>query len=165
MIGRQSKIIKKYEYLIFTITIYCHSENSNNIFDTNGILLFDDCIFLLFYLIFAFFMYQTFWVIRRCFIWNDDQRIKDFLNKISFKYRIGRDRPINYHDHDHWFITAWFLLLESFIICSKEIRNRDKKKIFICIWICKNSFKVIITIEPEGLNCIYDCKNNIFNNL
>lgn len=49
MIDRRSKNIKRYEYLIFTITIYCHSENPNNIFDTNGILLFDDCISLLFY--------------------------------------------------------------------------------------------------------------------
>lgn len=53
-------------------------------------------------------------------------------------------------------------------MCSKDIRNRDKKKkILFAFEFAKieNSFKVIITIEPEGLDCIYDCKNNIFNNL
>lgn len=60
------------------------------------------------------------------------------------------------------FITAWFLLLKSFIIYSKEIRTR----ILFAFEIIKikNSFKVII-IEPEELNYIYDYKNNIFNNL
>lgn len=56
MIGRQSKIIKKYEYLIFTITIYCHSENSNNIFDTNGISLFGDIVYFYFFILYLHFL-------------------------------------------------------------------------------------------------------------
>lgn len=42
------------------------------------------------------------------------------------------------------FITAWFLLLKSFIIYFKEIRNKNqKKKILVAFEIVKteNSFK------------------------